>query len=355
MHIHPYRTSILLAVTFTLLLSTFWFLPELAFVVFISLLLQLLLSPLVDRLEPHIGRALSSAFVLVSFILLAGILLALVSSSFIPTLTQFVADFPRISAELEHMPAIEDSPFMADEMNSLWAELQSVSVMALKSSLSILVTLFGKVIDMVIILFVTFYLLKDGDMIQKWLASRFPKRDYSRINALFNRILRALRTYIVSQLAICCIMGTLVFLYFTFRGLPYGSVFAVVSGVAEFIPVLGPTVASIFGTMLTATTSVWFALQTACFYLLITQLNHNVIYPTLIGRTLNLHPVAIILGIILGGEVLGPAGMFLAVPFIVICKLVIEDIYEDRQQFTKKQAASRWFHRRESGEEKTSG
>ena len=90
---------------------------------------------------------------------------------------------------------------------------------------------------------------------------------------------------------------------------------------------LGPTVASAFGVILTATVSPMIALQTILFYLCLTQVNHNVVSPTLIGKTLNLHPIAIILGIILGGELLGPAGMFLAVPFIVICKLVIEDIY----------------------------
>lgn len=105
---------------------------------------------------------------------------------------------------------------------------------------------------------------------------------------------------------------------------------------------LGPTVASIFGILLTATVDPWIAIQTAGFYLILTQVNHNAVYPTLIGKSLNLHPVAIILGIILGGEVLGVAGMFLAVPFIVICKLVIEDIYKDRME-TIKLRASRWL------------
>ena len=105
---------------------------------------------------------------------------------------------------------------------------------------------------------------------------------------------------------------------------------------------LGPTIASAFGVLLTATTSVNIALQTIVFYVVLTQVNHNIVYPTIIGRSLNLHPVAIILGIILGGELLGPAGMFLAVPIIVICKLVIEDIYRDRQHIRQIAKTSRW-------------
>ena len=99
--------------------------------------------------------------------------------------------------------------------------------------------------------------------------------EYLRVFRLFDRILWAFNIYIYSQLAICFPIGTIVFLYFSFRDLPYAAVFAVVSGVSEFIPVIGPTIASAFCTAMTATISPWVGLQTMCFYLLITQINHN--------------------------------------------------------------------------------
>ena len=342
MRLKPYRTSILLAIAFTLVLSTFWSMPQLAFIIFISMLLQLLLFPAVDAMSPHTGRGFAAGTVLVGFVLLGGLLMTLVTSTFIPTFSSFITNFPAISQEVQHIPLFEHSTFFSAEMDSLWEELRQLSVDALRSSLSILVSVFSKFIDMIIIFFVTFYLLKDGEQIKAWVANLFPTSDYSRVNALFDRILSALRSYIVGQLSICCITGTVVFLYYTLRGLPYASVFAVVSGVAEFVPVLGPTIASAFGVLLTATTSVNIALQTVLFYVVLTQVNHNIVYPTIIGRSLNLHPVAIILGIILGGELLGPAGMFLAVPIIVICKLVIEDIYRDRQHIRQIAKTSRW-------------
>ena len=344
MSIRPYRTSILLGITFTLLLSTFWFLPQLAFIIFISLLLQLLLTPLVDRMARKMPRAVACGLALLALLFVLFGILTIVTSTFIPTFSRFITDFPELSAKLEHLPLIENSPVLEDGLDNLWVELKNVSVDALKGSLDIILSLFGKVIDFVIILFVTFYLLKDGEQIKAYLASRFPRRDYTRVLNLFDGILHALRICIVSQLIIGCITATVVFLYYTLRGLPYASVFAVVSGLCEFIPVLGPTVASAFGTILTATVSPMVALQTVLFYLVLTQVNHNIVSPTLIGKTLNLHPIAIILGIILGGEVLGAPGMFLAVPFIVICKLVIEDIYRDRIETKDKLKRSRWLN-----------
>lgn len=349
MNLRNYRTSIIIAVTFTVLLSTFWYMQQLAFIVFLSLLLQLLLYPIVDRLAQKMPRGLAAGLVIVVFILLASLVFVLVSRSVIPNLTKFTRDFPILMEGLQHNIAVQDySSYLDGEMDTLWDELKSAALAALKSSVSMLFSLFGSIVDLVIIFFVTFYLLKDGTNIKNYLVGLFPHRDYGRVLALFDRILSALRIYICSQLIICCLTATIVFLYFTLRNLPYGPVFAMVSGIAEFMPVLGPTVASCFGTLLTATNGLGLAAQTAGFYLILTQVNHNIVYPTLIGKSLNLHPIAIILGIVLGGEVLGPAGMFLAVPFIVICKLVIEDIYVNRLKQKECLALSRWFsHKQE--------
>lgn len=142
-------------------------------------------------------------------------------------------DFPQITEKLQDSSFLRDNVHSTQEFEEFWLELKAASVDALKSSLTVLLSIFSKFIDMVIILFVTFYLLKDGDDIKVYLASLFPRRDYSRVLALFNRILSALRTYICSQLVICSLTAVVVFLYYTARSLPYASVFAMVSASAS--------------------------------------------------------------------------------------------------------------------------
>lgn len=326
-----YRTSILLAVTCILLLSAFWIFPSLAFISFIAILLQLLLRSTVERLAKKLPLAASAGIVVMGFVLLMIAMLAIISDSFIPTFTEFITRLPDLSNNLQNIPFLQNYAFLSSEIDNLLKELTSASIDTLKSSLGMLLSLFNKFIDLVIIIFVTFYLLKDGEKIKNYLASLFPNQDHRRVSELFDHLLITLRGYIYSQLVICCITGIIVFLYFTLRHLPYASIFAVVSGISEFVPVLGPTVASAFGTILTATQDPWIAMQTLAFYLVLTQINHNIVYPTLIGKTLDLHPVAIILSVVLGGELLGTAGMFLAVPCVTICKIVIEDIYTDHK------------------------
>lgn len=329
---NQHKTSIILAITFIVILSTFWLLPQLGFIVFIAILIDLLLRPLVRRLQTFrcMPRGLAAAISLIFFILLISSMLALLSTTLATSLQKFALDLPRLTEALRG--ALSSVSFLSTQLDELWQELASISITALRSSIDTLVSIFTKIFDTVIILFTSFYLLKDGKQIQLWISGLFPDKDRRRVFRLLTHILRSLHVYIYSQLIICFIMGFIVFCYFSYRDLPYPSVFAVISGISEFIPVIGPTIASAFGTALTATVSPWVAAQTMCFYIIITQLNHNIIYPTLIGRSLHLHPIAILIGILLGGCLLDAPGMFLAVPVMVIVRLVIIDVYHDGKQ-----------------------
>ena len=333
MNLANYRTSIILAVTFTLLLSTFWFYQDFAFIIFLSLLLQLLLKPAVDFMEARrMPRSIASAIAIIAFILVLAALASIISRSVLPSFQRFVAELPTIGQSLQQLPFLSDTDFVQDEFVNILDRLRSVGAELLRASISFLLIAFGKVIDFVIIIFVSFYLLKDGLTIKLWLADLFPHTARRRVLRLFDTLLIALRAYICSQIVMCVITGVVVFAYFKLMGLPYASVFALLSGVSEFVPVLGPTVASTLGTLMTASAMRELTVQTVLFYVALTQVNHNIVYPALVGKSLHLHPVAVILGVVFGGEILGAAGMFLAVPFIVIIKIVITDIYRDRRE-----------------------
>ena len=333
MSLSNYRTSIILAVTFTLLLSMFWFYQDFAFIVFLSLLLQLLLKPVVDFMEARrMPRSVASAIAIIAFILVLAALASIISRSVLPSFQRFVAELPTIGQSLQQLPVLSDTDFIQDEFVNILDRLRSVGTEVVRASLSFLLVAFGKVMDFVIIIFVSFYLLKDGLTIKLWLADLFPHTARRRVLRLFDTLLIALRAYICSQIVMCIITGVVVFAYFKLMGLPYASVFALLSGVSEFIPVLGPTVASTLGTLMTASAMRELTVQTALFYVALTQVNHNIVYPALVGKSLHLHPVAVILGVVFGGEILGAAGMFLAVPFIVIVKIVVTDIYRDREE-----------------------
>ena len=323
-----HKASIIVGVAIICLLAAFWYMPSFAFVFFLSVLLTLLLLDLVDKMALKLPRGLAAFLGLAGFLGLLLGLVAIVSSTFIPTLSEFTNELPRLASNIQNMHGWTESGIFKTGLNEAWAEASNFITDAIRSSLLIAFSVFNKFIDFIIIIFLSFYMLMDGDKIKKFVARLFPAKDVKRISLLIDRILLSLRLYVRSQLAICVLTGFIVYGYFTIMDLPFASVFAVASAISEFVPVLGPTVASCFGILMTAIYDPELAIQTAIFYLVMTQINHNVVYPAIVGRSLNLHPVAIILSIILGGELLGAAGMFLAVPFMVVIRHVIEDINE---------------------------
>ena len=345
MNFKTYRASFLIVVSIALVLSMFWLIPSLAFIIFLSLLLALFLRPVVDFFAKKMPRALAAWLALLSFISLFILLITLISGSFIPAFTAFIADFPNISRQFYERTNSLDLKFLTSDLDSMWNEVFNTGLTALKSSLGLLLSLFNKVIDGVVVLFVSFYFMKDKEILKAEITDMFPEKSRERISNLIENILTALRAYLTSQLIICINTGLIVFIYFIIMDIPYAPVFAVISAVAEFVPVLGPTVASCFGILIALTISPVTAMQTAVFYLVLTQFNHNVIYPNIIGKSLNIHPIIIILGIILGGELLGAAGMFLAVPITTVIKIIIEDVRNDYSEKVSAMENSRWLRR----------
>ncbi|MBR3721369.1 MAG: AI-2E family transporter [Selenomonadaceae bacterium] len=346
MNLKTYRVSFLIVVSIAFVISLFWLIPSLAFIIFLSLLLALFLRPIVDFLSKKMPRAFAAGLALLSFLSLFILLITLISGSFIPAFTAFIADFPNISRQFYERTDSLDLKFLTTDLDSMWNEVFNTGLAALKSSLGLLLSLFNKVIDGVVIIFVSFYFMKDKEILKAEITSLFPEQSEKRISNLIENILTALRAYLTSQLIICTNTGLIVFVYFMIMDIPYAPVFAVISAVAEFVPVLGPTVASCFGILIALTISPMTAVQTALFYLVLTQFNHNVIYPNIIGKSLNLHPITIILGIILGGELLGAAGMFLAVPIITIIKVIIKDVRNDYREKFLSMEKSRWLRRK---------
>lgn len=325
-----YQTSILVSLSFAVLFSMFWFVQPLAIVIFLSLLLTILLNAIVDKLvTKKVPRSIAAAITLFTFLSLVIWLIVAISKTFIPTFSNFIADIPSIAESLKNNPLFNLPVTLTSQLEDTFQGFASVSATTLRSSLDILINIFSKAMDMIMVIFITFYLLKDGKEIKEYLANLFPKKDKVRIHKLFDTIIGALTNYIRGQLAICIITGLLVFIYFTIFDLPYASVFAVLSATGEFIPVVGPTVASLSGSLFAVTQLTSLGLQTLCFYIVLTQVNHNIVYPYLIGKSLNLHPIAIMLGILFGGQILGPLGMFLAVPCMVIIKIVLEDLFHN--------------------------
>jgi predicted PurR-regulated permease PerM len=165
-----------------------------------------------------------------------------------------------------------------------------------------------------------FFLLKDAGSIRRIIVIGLPFR--LRSHRLFEDLNGMLAAYVRAPLLACALVGTLCGIGFALIGVPYAVLLGVLAGALEFIPMVGPFLLAIVACAAAALHAPTTALWTLGFLATLRVIEDYVIYPRLIGRGLELHPLAVIIGVMAGAELDGVAGMFLAVPVVATMTVV---------------------------------
>jgi hypothetical protein len=116
----------------------------------------------------------------------------------------------------------------------------------------------------------------------------------------------------------------------TVIGVPYAAVLALIAGIMEAVPNIGPIIAAVPAVMVAALYSPWQALAVLALYLVIQQLENYVIVPRVMSRAVELHPLAVLLALMVGGELMGVLGAVLAVPVTAAISVIVDEIRTER-------------------------
>ncbi len=187
---------------------------------------------------------------------------------------------------------------------------------------------------LVLIPVIGFFFLKDGKAISNKLLTSFPQADMRYRVAIFLKdVSETLAAYIRTQLLACLIVGVIEGAGLWLLGIPYSLVFAVLAGVFEFVPVVGPAILAMIVTLVAGFYSWRTALLVAGFLALFRIVHDYVIYPRLLSKGMEIHPVAVILAVLCGAELGGVTGVFLSVPVValsIVCWKHWRDLQIDR-------------------------
>jgi predicted PurR-regulated permease PerM len=176
----------------------------------------------------------------------------------------------------------------------------------------------------------SFYLVKDSagwrTLLNDWLPDTF--RD--EFNRLRQQLSSIWSSFFRGQLALCLSIGLMSFLALTIMGIPGSIPLALVAGVLEVIPNLGPLlalvpaviVALIQGSTWIPLSNVWVAVLVLGVYLLIQQVENNLLVPRIIGESVDLPPLLVLIGVIVGASNAGVLGAFLAAPVLASLKVL---------------------------------
>jgi predicted PurR-regulated permease PerM len=329
-----------------------------------------LLSPIVDLAERvRIPRGVTTivlyALVLVGLILLPVVLVPVLiqqlrvitdfdvnrtSTAFIywlterlnsvpPTIEFFGFELPigeSIQAYQQNLGQVMTVPTLADLLNSV-QQLVGTATTVVGSTASLGLSVVGSVVQILVVSILTFflslYLTKDAPLITTYVKGLFPRSFQPELAELIRRIGHIWQAFFRGQIMLCLTIGLITWGALQLVGMPGALILAIVAGAMEIIPNLGPTLATIPAVIVALIQgsdvlaeygigNLGFAGITLAIYFIIQQLENSIIVPRVIGNSVNLHPIVIICGVVIGFNVFGIWGAFFAAPVIASLRVI---------------------------------
>ncbi len=175
-----------------------------------------------------------------------------------------------------------------------------------------------------------FYFIKD----RKWFIDRILhivplRRRHIAVNA-GRAIHEVLRHYIGGQITVAAITGALTGIAFMLLGVEGFVVLGILMALCDLIPVVGPWLGAVPALAVAASGGLWLVALVGATIFLIQQLENTIISPRIVGSRAGLHPVVVISALFVGGGLLGVAGMFFSIPFVLVVRSVVRAVRQDR-------------------------
>jgi predicted PurR-regulated permease PerM len=325
-----------------LLLALIYQVRATLFLFTLAVLFAYLLSPAVDllyRAMPGRARTWALAVVYVIFVALVVIAGSQIGSRVADEAKSLAGKFPAMLENLQRQS--ENSPggslqetIIANIRSGITQKTNEL-IGALPNAGLKFLSVASNIIYVVIVPVLAFFFLKDGAIIRTHILELAGGDDALRrladgliedIHALLARYMRAL---VVLSLSTFTAYGT----FFTIMGVPYGVLLAVVAMMLEFIPMIGPLMASAV-ILIVVGVAGNHLLPILIFLLAFRMFQDYVLSPHIMGQGVELHPLLVLFGVLAGAELAGVAGSFLSVPILALARILY--LRMRRQRLTPK-------------------
>lgn len=322
-----------------------------------SFALAYLLNPLVYRGERlGLSRMVASAAAIVLVSVVIGAFMAYVvpdlwaesskagkaiSESFTPENAARQRDFlRRFSPALDRVAGDKIEMFLADpgkfydENLSTTETIDDDGKTVVKSTGSVIFSWFVSSLDLLLVPFFVFYILIDFQQWRDSLEQLFPPRFREPFSRLFDESGRILESYVRGQLLIGIIMAVFYAVGFWALGVPAWAGIALIAGLLNAIPYVGTILGFVLASAFTLADggSWWRIGGVTGVFVIVQTIEGYVLTPKILGGRLNLHPMAVFLGLLIGGKLFGILGIVLAIPGIAIGKVFLKfvrELYQD--------------------------
>jgi len=307
-------------------LGSIWFLyfiRDIVLQLFIALLFVSILNPFVNKLSKfRIPKGIS---VLLSYLLIFGafgLTIASVLPPLIEQTTNFATNFPIYL----HNLGIEN--YASEEVfKQLVTQLGSVPSQIIKAGFS----LFGNILSILTVAIFAFYLLLVRDKFDTNVEFLFGKEKTKDVVNVINILETKLGGWARGQFTLMFLIGLLSYLGFIILGIPYALPLAMLAGIFEIIPYLGPVIASIPAIILGFSISPFLGFAAIGLSALIQQLENYVFVPKIMEKSTGVSPIITLISLAVGFRLAGIVGMIISIPIVIIIQTLIQSLSASRE------------------------
>lgn len=319
-----------------------WSVRNVLLLVIVSAILAAGLSPAIDAIsgyqpERKLLRLPRAVAVLILYLaLIAGIALIFVviipplveqTQSFIQQLPKYIEDLRSTVRSLE-----ESYPFLQELNARLLQQLESSlgglagAFAQAPSVLQFALGVVGGLLSVVLVLVLTLYLIVDAEHLRRGLLAILPQENRDLASAMMDRVRVKIGAWLVGQVLLSSIIGIASFIGLLILGVPYALLLAVIAGIGELIPIAGPVLSAVPAVLVAAFVSPLQGVLTVGLYIVIQQLESNVVAPQVMRRAVDLPAAIVIISILMGAEVQGLVGAIIALPIAAALTVVLQEL-----------------------------
>jgi len=296
---------------------------EIALLIFVSLMLSLALSPFVEFLEKRkIPRGLAVLIIYIIIVSIVALIGAVALPPIISQTTRFIKSFPQIISSLGSTPIL--NKVTTDLNNFLAEQLMGASGNVIR----VTVGAFSGILAVFSLMVFTAYLLLDLDNLREAFLFFLPAKPRKEIAEVLKEIEYKLGGWLRGQFILMCIVGGATYVGLLLLGIKYAAPLALIAGLLEVAPMLGPIISAVPGIIVGFSISPVTGLGVLALYLAIQQLENNIIVPKVMQKTVGFSPLITLLALLIGGKLFGVVGALLSVPLTLIIVIITKHVLE---------------------------
>ena len=299
---------------------------------FISIIVASALTPWVDWWQRY--RIPRSVGVIIIYVVVFFVISAMIFLLIPPLVEQIRAlaiNLPNIYGravlglqQLQNGVDIDTAATLQSALDNLGSSLAKATT----SIFTALNSIFGGLIQLMVVLVISFYLIVQENGLKKFLRSVTPAKYQPYLMQLIDRINIKIGQWFRAQLLLMLVIFALTYLGLWALGMNYVLVLALWAGLTEIIPYIGPIIGAVPAIFLAFTVSPTMGFLVLLLYVVIQQLENNILVPTIMRKAVGLNPIVSILVILVGAKIFGIIGAVLSIPVATVVAVFLSDFFE---------------------------